>query len=271
MSRDKHDPTSRPRRRCPRSCFPTPPRIRSSPGCAAEDHGPPRKNNCSRNEAGPRLGVRLLAWQTAKEAGRAWSAGGLRLRRDQGQQDSPNAVDPGSRARGHEGPRSSCPAKIWPGRGIERRERLHVSRCGPFLAGRSVLVQPLAADEPGAAASVVLHHSRAPIDAGSRGYELLLLENGRVAFGLHHTWPRSAIKVATKANASGQHLGPCDGDLRRLQSCRWCAHLPRRSIGRDGGGAATTVCSRTLLTMAASRTLRLRPSLPRRRLQGRSG
>ncbi len=44
---------------------------------------------------------------------------------------------------------------------------------------------------------VVLHHSRAPIDAGSRGYELLL-ENGRVAFGLHHMWPGNSLKVATK-------------------------------------------------------------------------
>ncbi len=44
---------------------------------------------------------------------------------------------------------------------------------------------------------VVLHHSKAPIDAGSRGYELLL-ENGRVAFGLHHMWPGNALKVATK-------------------------------------------------------------------------
>jgi hypothetical protein len=45
--------------------------------------------------------------------------------------------------------------------------------------------------------SVVLHHSKAPIDAGSRGYELLL-ENGRVAFGLHHMWPGNSLKVASK-------------------------------------------------------------------------
>ena len=44
---------------------------------------------------------------------------------------------------------------------------------------------------------VVLHHSKAPIDAGSRGYELLL-EHGRVAFGLHHMWPGNSLKVATK-------------------------------------------------------------------------
>jgi hypothetical protein len=44
---------------------------------------------------------------------------------------------------------------------------------------------------------VVVHHSRAPIDAGSRGYELLL-ENGHVAFGLHHMWPGNALKVVTR-------------------------------------------------------------------------
>jgi hypothetical protein len=43
----------------------------------------------------------------------------------------------------------------------------------------------------------VLHHSKAPIDAGSRGYELLL-EEGRVAFGLHHMWPGNSLKVATR-------------------------------------------------------------------------
>ncbi|MEA2709234.1 MAG: hypothetical protein QOF78_1835 [Phycisphaerales bacterium] len=44
---------------------------------------------------------------------------------------------------------------------------------------------------------VVVHKSRAPIDAASRGYELLL-ENGRVAFGLHHFWPGNSLKVVTK-------------------------------------------------------------------------
>ena len=45
--------------------------------------------------------------------------------------------------------------------------------------------------------TVVLHHSKAPADAGSRGYEILL-ENGRVAFGLHYLWPGASIKVVTK-------------------------------------------------------------------------
>ena len=45
--------------------------------------------------------------------------------------------------------------------------------------------------------ATVVHHSMAPIDAGSRGYELLL-EDGRVAFGLHHMWPGNSMKVATR-------------------------------------------------------------------------
>ena len=44
---------------------------------------------------------------------------------------------------------------------------------------------------------VVAHKSKAPVDAGSRGYELLL-ENGRVAFGLHYFWPGNSLKVVTK-------------------------------------------------------------------------
>jgi mono/diheme cytochrome c family protein len=45
---------------------------------------------------------------------------------------------------------------------------------------------------------VVLHHSRAWMDAGSRGYELLL-EDGKVSVGLHHMWPGNSIKVRSLA------------------------------------------------------------------------
>src|SRR5438128_557411 len=41
---------------------------------------------------------------------------------------------------------------------------------------------------------VVLHHTKAPADAGSRGYELLL-EDGHVAVGLHHMWPGNSLNV----------------------------------------------------------------------------
>lgn len=42
--------------------------------------------------------------------------------------------------------------------------------------------------------AVVLHHSRAWTDSGSRGYELLL-EEGRPFFGLIHFWPGNAVAV----------------------------------------------------------------------------
>ncbi len=62
--------------------------------------------------------------------------------------------------------------------------------------------------------AVLVHHSRAPIDAGSRGYELLL-ENGKVAFGLHHMWPGNSLKVRSKtaipANAWGHITATYDG------------------------------------------------------------
>ncbi|HMO36486.1 MAG TPA: DUF1549 domain-containing protein, partial [Gemmatales bacterium] len=68
----------------------------------------------------------------------------------------------------------------------------HFSRIDPFTI--SLWIKPPAATPR----AVVLHHSKAPIDAGSRGYELLLEQN-RVAFGLHHMWPGNSLKVATQA------------------------------------------------------------------------
>ncbi|MDB6039820.1 MAG: Protein of unknown function (DUF1553)/Protein of unknown function (DUF1549)/Planctomycete, partial [Verrucomicrobiales bacterium] len=54
-------------------------------------------------------------------------------------------------------------------------------------------------DQDRSARAVVFHHSRAPIDAGSRGYEMML-ENGRIAFGLHHMWPGNSLKIASQAS-----------------------------------------------------------------------
>lgn len=67
----------------------------------------------------------------------------------------------------------------------------HFTRVDPFTL--SIWVKT-ASHAPRA---VVLHHSQAPVDAGSRGYELLL-ENGKVAFGLHHMWPGNSLKVVSK-------------------------------------------------------------------------
>lgn len=109
---------------------------------------------------------------------------------------SPNAVDAAKPAKGVDGPKltSGVHAQAveltgengftFPGVG-------HFKRTEPFSL--SLWIKP-AQFTPRA---VVLHHSRAPIDAGSRGYELLL-ENGHVAFGLHYMWPRNSLKVITK-------------------------------------------------------------------------
>ena len=65
------------------------------------------------------------------------------------------------------------------------------TRADPFSLG---IWLKTASHEP---RMTVIHHSKAPIDAGSRGYELLL-ESGHVAFGLHHMWPGNSLKVVTK-------------------------------------------------------------------------
>ena len=66
----------------------------------------------------------------------------------------------------------------------------HFRRSDPFTLALRVMPTIKAAR------AVLVHHSRAPIDAGSRGYELLL-EDGRIALGLHHMWPGNSLKVRT--------------------------------------------------------------------------
>ncbi len=48
---------------------------------------------------------------------------------------------------------------------------------------------------------VVLHKSRAWMDAGSRGYEILL-EDGRVSVGLHHMWPGNSLRIRSRATVA---------------------------------------------------------------------
>ena len=45
---------------------------------------------------------------------------------------------------------------------------------------------------------VVLHKSRAWMDAGSRGYELLL-EDGHLSVGLHHMWPGNSLRIRSRS------------------------------------------------------------------------
>ena len=49
--------------------------------------------------------------------------------------------------------------------------------------------------------NVLVHHTKAALDAGSRGYEVALQGNN-VVFGLAHMWPQNAIRVASEDTLS---------------------------------------------------------------------
>jgi hypothetical protein len=110
----------------------------------------------------------------------------------------PNAADPKKPGRVHEQPKS-IPGKIGMAAELDGENGFtfpglwHFHRADSFSLG--LWVRPPARH---AERAVVVHHSKAPIDAGSRGYELLL-EGGRPAFGLHHMWPGNSVKVRAKA------------------------------------------------------------------------
>lgn len=70
----------------------------------------------------------------------------------------------------------------------------HFTRADPFSI--ALWIQP-AQHVP---RQTVLHHSHAWMDAGSRGYEIVM-EEGRVAVGLHHMWPGNSLKVRTVQKA----------------------------------------------------------------------
>ncbi|WP_422928891.1 DUF1553 domain-containing protein [Singulisphaera sp. PoT] len=107
-----------------------------------------------------------------------------------------NSVDPKKPAQSVEGP-TLVPGKLGQAVQLDGEDGFnfpgvgHFSRVDPFSISFWVEAP---AKSPRA---VILHHSRAPIDAGSRGYEVLL-EEGRVAFGLHYMWPGNSLKVVTK-------------------------------------------------------------------------
>jgi hypothetical protein len=111
---------------------------------------------------------------------------------------TPNTVNPKQPGRGSEHPKLVA-GKDGQGIELDGENGLTFPGLGHFTRSDaftfSLWLQTPAG--PPAARAVVLHHSKAPVDAGSRGYELLL-EEGRIAFGLHHMWPGNSLKVATK-------------------------------------------------------------------------
>jgi hypothetical protein len=107
-----------------------------------------------------------------------------------------NAINPKQPGSAQEGPKPT-PGKVGQGallsgeNGFTFRGVGHFRRTDPFSLALWVQTP---SKSPRA---VVVHHSKAPVDAGSRGYELLL-EDGRVALGLHHMWPGNSLKVRTR-------------------------------------------------------------------------
>ena len=84
----------------------------------------------------------------------------------------------------------------------------HFTRTDPFSF--SLWLKPTERQDR----AVVLHHSRAWTDSGSRGYELVL-DHGQPFFGLIHFWPGNAIAVRAKqalpTNAWSQVVVTYDG------------------------------------------------------------
>ena len=109
---------------------------------------------------------------------------------------SPNGVDAKQPANGHDGPmlvdgKRGKAVSLNGENGFDIPGVGHFSRSDPFSFSMWIRAEALVPR------AVILHHSKAPIDAGSRGYELLL-ENGHVALGLHHMWPGNSLKVSAK-------------------------------------------------------------------------
>ncbi len=87
----------------------------------------------------------------------------------------------------------------------------HFTRTNPFSF--SLWLKPTERQDR----AVVLHHSRAWTDSGSRGYELVL-DHGQPFFGLIHFWPGNAIAVRAKqplpTNEWSQVVVTYDGSSR---------------------------------------------------------
>ncbi len=110
---------------------------------------------------------------------------------------SPNAVNAKQTANGHDGPKL-VDGKLGKAVELNGENGFDIPGVGHFSRSDPFSISLWLKSSKHTPRAVVLHHSKAPVDAGSRGYELLL-ENGKVAFGLHHMWPGNSLKVATKS------------------------------------------------------------------------
>jgi mono/diheme cytochrome c family protein len=107
-----------------------------------------------------------------------------------------NAVDAKTPATRVEGP-TTAPGKLGNAAQLSGENGFVFPNVGTFSRADAFSLSLWLQTPALAPRMLVVHKSLAPIDAGSRGYELLL-ENGRVAFGLHHMWPGNSLKVVTK-------------------------------------------------------------------------
>jgi len=67
----------------------------------------------------------------------------------------------------------------------------HFDRTQPFSFGLWVKLPDATLNR-----AVILHHTKAAADAGSRGYELVV-EQGKLSFGMHYLWPGASLKITT--------------------------------------------------------------------------
>ncbi len=107
-----------------------------------------------------------------------------------------NSVDAAKPAHAHEGPKL-VPGKVGQAAELNGESGFtfpgvgHFTRTDPFTFALWIQAPVRAAR------AVILHHSKAPVDAGSRGYELLI-EEGHLAVGIHHQWPGNSIKLRAR-------------------------------------------------------------------------
>jgi mono/diheme cytochrome c family protein len=109
---------------------------------------------------------------------------------------TPNAVDEKKPGNAVEGPKTVA-GKHGNAAGLSGENGFTFPKIGTFSRADPFTLSIWLKSAVHAPRYTVVHHSKAPIDAGSRGYELLL-EDGRVALGLHHMWPGNSVKVVTK-------------------------------------------------------------------------
>jgi hypothetical protein len=106
-----------------------------------------------------------------------------------------NAVSAKKPAKAIEGPKS-IPGKVGKAVELSGENGFEFPGVGHFTAADPFSFAFWVKPAKHAPRAVVLHHSKAPVDAGSRGYEILL-EDGHIALGLHHMWPGNSLKVRT--------------------------------------------------------------------------